>query len=109
LFDLIWLVVAYFQPLAGFLLPGLFELLSVMFALALAFAAVAYGFFILVASMGRIRSPLQILPILGCLLTGALLSLFTTWEASFQTAVSLAVLVGITIPMLVMKNFRAAA
>jgi hypothetical protein len=109
LFDLIWLVVAYFQPLAGFLLPGLFELLSVMFALALAFAAVAYGFFLLVAAMGRIRTPFQILPILGCLLTGALLWYFTNWEAAFQTVVSLAVLVGITIPMLVTKNFKAEA
>ncbi len=106
LFDLIWLVVAYFQPLAGFLLPGLFELLSVMFALALAFAAVAYGFFILVAAMGRIRTPFQILPILGCLLVGALLWYFAIGEAAFQTVVSLAVLVGITIPMLVMNTFK---
>ncbi|MFX1415549.1 MAG: hypothetical protein ACFFC0_02005 [Promethearchaeota archaeon] len=108
-FDLIWLVVAYFQPLAGFLLPGLFELLAVMFALALAFAAVAYGFFILVAAMGRIRTPFQILPILGCLLTGALLWVFAIGEAALQTVVSLAVLVGITIPILLTKNLRAAA
>jgi len=107
LFDLIWLVTAYFQPQIGFLLPGLFELLSVMFALALAFAAVAYGFFILVAAMARIRTPFQVLPILACLLTGALLWYFAIWDAAFQTIISLAVLVGVTIPMLVTKSFRA--
>ncbi|MFX1265423.1 MAG: hypothetical protein ACFFH0_08580 [Promethearchaeota archaeon] len=109
LFDLIWSVAAYFQPQIGFLLPGLFELLSVMFALALAFAAVAYGFFILVAAMGRIRTPFQVLPILACLLTGALLWYFAIGEAAVQTIVSLAVLVGMTIPMLWTKRFRAVA
>jgi len=109
LFDLMWLVAAYFQPQIGFLLPGLFELLSVMFALALAFAAVAYGFFILVAAMGRIRTPFQLFPILACLLTGALLWYLAIETAAFQTIVSLVVLVGITIPMLMTERFRAVA
>ncbi|MHA2380250.1 MAG: hypothetical protein ACXADS_13335, partial [Candidatus Thorarchaeota archaeon] len=107
LFDLIWLVAAYLQPQIGVLLPGIFELLAVMFALALAFAAVAYGFFILVAAMARIRTPLQILPILACLLTGVLLWYFAIGTAAFQTIVSLAVFVVATLPMLMAKGTRA--
>jgi hypothetical protein len=107
LFDLIWLVAAYLQPQIGVLLPGIFELLAVMFALALAFAAVAYGFFILVAAMARIRTPLQILPILACLLTGVLLWYFAIGTAAFQTIVSLAVFVVATLPMVMAKGTRA--
>ncbi|TFF95985.1 hypothetical protein EU546_02270, partial [Candidatus Thorarchaeota archaeon] len=53
--DLVWLAVAYFLPQAGMLLYGLFEFLAVMWALALAFAAVGYGFFILVFALSRLK------------------------------------------------------
>ncbi|MFQ5833152.1 MAG: hypothetical protein ACE5H4_10650, partial [Candidatus Thorarchaeota archaeon] len=107
LFDLIWLVVAYFVPGAGWLLPGLFELTAVMFALALAFAAVAYGFFILVAAMARIRAPFQLIPFLACLLTGIALWYFSIGTAAFQTVAALAVFIVLILPMLATGSLRA--
>ncbi|MHA2396563.1 MAG: hypothetical protein ACXAC0_07655, partial [Candidatus Thorarchaeota archaeon] len=62
IFNFIWLIIAYLLPAAGWLLFGLYEALAVLFSLALAFAAVGYGFFILVAAMSKLRSPFQILP-----------------------------------------------
>ncbi|MHA2211479.1 MAG: hypothetical protein ACXABV_20175, partial [Candidatus Thorarchaeota archaeon] len=73
-FNLIWLVVAYLLPAAGYALFGVYELLAVMFALAIAFAGLGYGFFILVAGLARIKTPLQLIPLLGCLGTGIALS-----------------------------------
>ncbi|MFW9799638.1 MAG: hypothetical protein ACFFD9_04330, partial [Candidatus Thorarchaeota archaeon] len=107
LFDLIWLVVAYFVPEAGWLLPGLFELIAVMFALALAFAAVAYGFFILVAAMARIRAPFQLIPILACLLAGIALWYLSIGTAAFQTVAALAIFIVLTLPILATGSLRA--
>ena len=110
-FDLIWLVVAYFLPQAGWLLYGLFEALAVLFSLAIAFASVGYGFFILIAAMSKLRSPYQILPFLGCILTGAVFYLMgPSFEAvvsvAMQTIISVGVFVVIAFVLLMIRSFR---
>ncbi len=110
-FNFIWLIVAYFLPTAGWLLFGLYEALAVLFSLALAFAAVGYGFFILVAAMSKLRSPFQILPFLGCILTGIVFFMMGPgFEAvvslAMQTIISVGVFIVIALPMLMMKSLR---
>ncbi len=100
LFDIFWLLVAYFVPVAGFLLYGVFELLTVMFALALGFTAIAYGFFIMITAMGRLRTPYNIIPFIGTIVAGILLSQYSTYSPAMQTVLSVAVFVIIVIPML---------
>lgn len=91
LFDIIWLGISFFAPIAGWFLPGVFEILAVLFALALAFALVGYGFFVLVVGMSRIKKPLQIVPFVLCLLTGGLLMYLGVGTVQFQTLLSLAI------------------
>lgn len=91
LFDLFWLAISFFVPIAGWFLPGIFEVLAVLFALALAFALVGYGFFVLVVAMSRIKKPLQILPFVLCLLTGGSLMYLGFGTVPFQTVISLAI------------------
>jgi hypothetical protein len=110
-FNFIWLIIAYLLPAAGWLLFGLYEALAVLFSLALAFAAVGYGFFILVAAMSKLRSPFQILPFLGCILTGvAFYMMGPAFEAvvslAMQTIISVGVFIAIALPLLMMKSLR---
>jgi hypothetical protein len=110
-FDIIWLIISYFLPQAGWLLYGLFETLAVLFSLAIAFAAVGYGFFILVAAMSKLKSPYQILPFLGCLLTGLGFYLMgPSFEAvvslAMQTIIAIGVFVVIAILLLMIKSMR---
>ncbi|MFW9787905.1 MAG: hypothetical protein ACFFE2_15490 [Candidatus Thorarchaeota archaeon] len=110
-FNFIWLIIAYFLPQAGWLLFGVYEALAVLFSLALAFAAVGYGFFILVAAMARLRSPFQLIPFLGCILTGVVFYLLgPSFQAvvslAMQTIISVGVFVVIALPMLMMKSLR---
>ncbi len=110
-FNIIWLIVAYVYPAAGWLLFGLYEALAVLFSLALAFAAVGYGFFILVAAMSRLRSPLQVIPFLGCILTGVGFYLLgpsfqTIVSLTMQTLISIGVFIIIALPMLMTKSLR---
>jgi hypothetical protein len=110
-FNLIWLVVAYVYPLAGWLLFGLYEALSVLFSLALAFAAVGYGFFILVAAMSKLRFPFQIIPFLGCIFAGIAFYLLgpsfqTIVSLAMQTIISILVFIVIAVPMLMSKSLR---
>jgi len=114
LFDIIWLVIAYFLPDAGLILFGLYEALAVLFSLSLAFAAVGYGFFILVAAMAKLRSPLQIIPFMTCLVTGTILWYLTgtgvlslvTFTYALQTIISLGVFIGVTVLMLMIRSLR---
>ena len=106
-FNLIWLGVAFFLPDAGWLLVGLFEVLAVMFSLALAFAAIGYGFFILVAAMARIRSPLQIVPFLACIATGVIMAFYGVGTPAFQTVVALGAFMFTTLLMLASRPLRA--
>ncbi|MHA2140055.1 MAG: hypothetical protein ACXADC_02690 [Candidatus Thorarchaeota archaeon] len=108
IFNLIWLGVAFALPAAGIVLYGFYELLAVMFALALAFAGLGYGFFILVAGLARIKAPLQIIPLLGCLGTGVGLSYLAIGTAAFQTVVAIGVLVALMIIFLMIKSTRAS-
>ena len=110
-FNFIWLLVAYVFPTAGWLLFGLYEALAVLFSLALVFAAVGYGFFILVAAMAKLRSPYQIIPFLGCILTGVAFYLMgPAFQAivslAMQTIISIGVFILIALPMLLMKSLR---
>ena len=107
-FNIIWLMVAFFLPQAGWLLFGLFEIMAVMFSLALAFAAIGYGFFILVAAMARLRSPFQIIPFAACIATGLVMSLQGLGTLAFQTMVSLGVFMVLTLLMLSWKSLRAS-
>ncbi|MHA1654163.1 MAG: hypothetical protein ACTSYX_04485 [Candidatus Thorarchaeota archaeon] len=105
-FDLVWLVVAYFLPVAGWALYGLFELIAVMWALSLAFAVVGLGLFILIAGLSRIRVPFNIIPLIACIATGAALMLWGIGTPAFQTVVSLGVFVAFTVPLLVVCGSR---
>ncbi len=107
-FDLIWLVVAYFVPAAGWLLFGLFELLAVMFALAAAFGIVAYGLFLAVAGAGQLRTPFNTLPFIACIVTGAVLAFMGIGTPAFQTVVSVAVLAGVVVLLLMVRGLRRA-
>jgi hypothetical protein len=111
IFNIIWLVVAYFLPQAGLLLFGLYETLAVLFSLALAFAAVGYGFFILVVAMANLRSPFQIVPFLGCILCGVVFYLQgplfqAVVSLAMQTIISIGVFIVIAVPMLMTKSLR---
>ena len=116
LFDIIWLIIAYFLPDAGWILFGLYETLAVLFSLSLAFTAVAYGFFILVAAMSKLRSPFQIIPFILCLATGGILWYLTgtgglsltTFTYALQTMISLGVFVGVTLLMLMTRTLRGS-
>ena len=110
-FNFIWLIVAYVFPYAGWLLFGFYEALAVLFSLALAFAAVGYGFFILVAAMSKLRSPFQILPFLGCILTGvAFYMMGPSFQAvvslAMQTMISIGVFIVIALPMMMVKSLK---
>jgi hypothetical protein len=114
LFNIIWLVLAYVFPTIGWILYGLYELLAVLFSLALGFAAVGYGFFILVALLGRIRDKFRLIPLLGCLVTGLAFwmmgpTIIPTVSLVMQTLISIGVLVLLAIPLMMMKSTRADA
>jgi hypothetical protein len=113
-FDLIWLVIAYVFPDAGWLLFGIYETLAVLFSLSLAFAVVGYGFFIMVAAMSKLKFPLQIVPFILCLATGGMLWYLTgtgglsltAFSYAFQTIISIGVFIGVTLLMLITRSLR---
>ncbi len=114
-FDLIWLIVSILMPETGWLLPGLFELLAVMFTLALAFAGVAYGFFFMITAMAKLRTPANLVPLIACLLTGACLwykgytdpTFLTIMSPAMQTLVSLLVFALLALILLPIRFLRA--
>ena len=109
LFNIIWLVVAYTFPYAGYIFYGIYETLAVMFSLALGFAAVGYGFFILVVILGRIKASFRLIPLLGCILTGAafwMLGPSSAYTPVMQTLISIGVLIALAVPLLLMKSTR---
>lgn len=113
IFNLIWLVVAYLFPLAGWLLFGFYEILAVLFALSLAFAAVGYGFFILVAAMSKLKSPFQFIPIASCIGTGIGLWYFVgqgvlILTLATQTVIAIVVITVVTLLMLLVRPLRAS-
>ena len=112
-FDIIWLVIAYLLPQAGWILFGLYEVLAVLFSLSLIFAAVGYGFFILVAAMSKLKSPFQIIPILSCLGTGIGLWYFVgqgviMFSAASQTVIAIVVFTIVTLLTLLVKPLRVS-
>ncbi|MHA2425026.1 MAG: hypothetical protein ACXAEF_09580 [Candidatus Thorarchaeota archaeon] len=109
LFELIWLIIAYFLPDAGWVLFGVFELAAVMFALALGFSALAYGFFIMITSMGRLKTPVNLIPFLATIIAGWVLSVYSSFSPAFQTIISVVVFVVVVLPLLMVKSFRAEA
>ncbi|RDE17975.1 MAG: hypothetical protein C4K49_00110 [Candidatus Thorarchaeota archaeon] len=106
-FDMVWFLIAYFLPQAGWVLYGVFELVAVMFALALAFAGVAYGFFFMITAMARLRSPLSFLPLAVCLAVGAFLWYAASLSPALQTIIALVAFVVVAFPMLIVPAFRA--
>jgi len=112
IFNIIWLVVALVFPAAGWLLFGVYEALAVFFSLALAFAAVGYGFFILVAGMSKLKSPLQIIPFASCIGTGVGLWYLVgqgilVATLAMQTSIAIVVFTVVTLLMLLIKPLRA--
>ncbi len=106
LFNVIWLVVAYFLPIAGWALFGLYELLAVMFALAVAFSVLAYGFFIMITFMGKLKIPFNVLPFMATIVAGFILASIGYGTPAFQTVISVAVFVLIALPLLMIKSLR---
>ena len=88
IFNLIWLAISYFIPLVGWILFGVFELLAVMFSLALSFAIVAYGFFILITLSAKIKKPFHILPFIVCITVGVALWVLGVNDPTFLSLVS---------------------
>ena len=114
LFNVIWLILAYVFPTIGWIFYGLYVLLAVLFSLALAFAAVGYGFFILVVLLGRIKAAYRLIPLLGCLITGVIFwmmgpSILPTVSLVMQTLISIGVLVVLSIPLMMLKSTRINA
>ena len=112
IFNLIWLVIAYLLPQMGWILFGVYEVLAVLFSLSLAFAAVGYGFFILVAAMSKLKSPFQLIPIASCVATGIGLWYFVgqgvlDWSLASQTVIAVVVFTIVTLLMLFMRPLRA--
>jgi hypothetical protein len=107
IFDIIWLILAFVFPPVGWILYGVFELLAVLFSLAVAFAIVAYGFFIMITTLAQLRAWVRIIPIATCIGVGYYLSNIAYGTAAFQTMVSLGAFVAITIPLLLVKSLRA--
>ncbi|MBD3407580.1 MAG: hypothetical protein GF411_15795 [Candidatus Lokiarchaeota archaeon] len=105
-FNIIWLGVAFFIPQAGWLLFGLYELLAVMFALGLVFAGIGYGFFIMISSMAKLKTPFNIFPILITLIGGVLMWYFGFGTAAFQTVVCIGIFMAVVIPLLFVKQLR---
>ena len=111
IFNIIWLVIAYFIPQAGWLLFGLYEALAVMFSLALAFAAVGYGFFILVAAMSKLKLPFQVISFTSCVATGLALWYYVgqgllVFTEAMQTVIAIVVFTLVTMLMLLIPSFR---
>ncbi|UCE09319.1 MAG: hypothetical protein JSW61_10105 [Candidatus Thorarchaeota archaeon] len=108
-FNLVWLVVAYVYPAAGWLLFGLFELLAVMFALGIAFAGVGYGFFFMITAMSKLRTPINLLPFIACIVAGGVLFYQGIGTIAFQTVVSVLVFAALGIMFLLVKSFRRSS
>ncbi|MHA1930075.1 MAG: hypothetical protein ACTSV2_16000 [Candidatus Thorarchaeota archaeon] len=108
IFDFIWLAIAYILPAAGWVLYGIFELLAVMFTLALAFAGLAYGFFIMITIMGRLKTPFNFLPFIGTIATGVILWYMNIGTPAFQTVVSVVAFVVIALPLLMIKSLSSS-
>ncbi len=106
IFDIIWLIVAFVFPSAGWILFGLYELLAVMFALGCVFAGIGYGFFFLISSLDRLKTPFNLLPILACLGMGAVLWVNGIGTPTFQTVVSILTFVAVIIVLLLIKPLR---
>lgn len=111
LFNLIWLTIAFLFPEAGWALFGLYELLAVLFSLAFAFAAIGYGFFILVTTMARLKPPFQIIPFASCIAIGIALWYFVeqglwSFSLAMQTVIAIVAFTAITILMLLVPQFR---
>ncbi|MFW9907638.1 MAG: hypothetical protein ACFFEF_03610 [Candidatus Thorarchaeota archaeon] len=109
LFEMIWLVLAAVYPPIGWLLPGVFELAAVMFALALGFTAIAYGFFIMITAMGMLKTPFNFIPFIATLLTGYVLATYypLMFSLAMQTIISVAVFVAVAVPLLLAKSLRS--
>jgi hypothetical protein len=111
-FNIIWLIIAYAFPAAGWIFYGLYEALAVLFTLAIAFAAVGYGFFILIAILGRIKAMYRLIPLIGCIMTGVafwMLGSSSAYTPVMQTLISIGVLIALAIPLLLMKSTKVSA
>jgi len=114
-FDVFWLILSILMPQSGWLLYGVFEFLAVMFGLAFAFAGVAYGLFFMITAMARLRTPVNIVPFIACILTGALLwyrgyvdpTFLAVVSPAMQTVISVLVLAILAVLLLLVPSFRA--
>ena len=106
LFNIIWLILAAFFPQIGFITFGLYELLAVLFALAIGFAAIAYGFFLMITAMGNLKTPYNLLPLISMILTGVLLYLFPIGTPQLHTIIAISVFTIIALLLLASKQLR---
>ncbi len=107
LFDMIWLIVAFLYPQAGWALFGVFELLAVMYALAIAFAILAYGFFIMITAMAKVKTPINLIPLLATIVSGFLLNIYSVGSPTFRTVVSVGIFGLMLVPLLFIKEIRS--
>ncbi|MGY5875940.1 MAG: hypothetical protein RTU30_09355 [Candidatus Thorarchaeota archaeon] len=108
-FNMIWLVLAAILPAVGWVAIGLYELLAVLFSLAIGFAIVAYGFFIMIIGLAKLRTPYNLIPFIASLITGIILFFNldnTVYSLQFQTIVSLGVLALVMLLLLMFKSLR---
>jgi hypothetical protein len=106
IFNIVWLIIAAFFPQIGFITFGLYELLAVLFALAIGFAAIAYGFFLMITAMAKLKTPYNLLPLISMILTGVLLYLFPLGTPQFHTIIAISVFTAIALLLLAIKQLR---
>ncbi|TFG11573.1 hypothetical protein EU537_12045 [Candidatus Thorarchaeota archaeon] len=106
-FDALWLIIAYIYPQAGWVLFGLFELLAVMYALAIALSILAYGFFIMITGMAKLKTPFNLIPFIVTIVSGFLLNISEIGTPALQTVISVGIFVLVLIPLLFVKEIRA--
>jgi hypothetical protein len=107
LFDAIWLMIAYLYPQAGWVLFGVFELLAVMYTLSIAFSVLAYGFFIMITGMAKLKTPFNLIPFIATIVSGLVLNIYLIGSPAFRTVLSVGVFVLVLIPLLFIKEIRS--
>ncbi len=108
IFNLIWLVLAAFIPEVGIIAFGLYELLAVLFALAIGFAAVAYGFFLLITAMGKLKAPYNLLPFLSMMIAGILLTYLPIGTPQLHTIIAVVVFAIVALLLLSIRSLHSS-
>jgi hypothetical protein len=107
IFNIIWLILSAFLPEIGIIAFGLYELLAVLFALAIGFAAIAYGFFLMITALAKLKTPFNFIPFISMIFIGAVLYLYPLGTPQFHTIIAISVFAILALILLASKQLRA--